>query len=234
MDFKPIKTKKNYEEIVEQIKLLISEGDLKPGDKLLSEKELADQLKVSRTSVREALSALELMGLIEIKPGGGTFIKQNKGSIIEPLALILLMERDAALELYELRQILEVEAAWLAAQRATGEDLNRINNALLEMKSDLEEQKLGEEADFKFHYAVAEATHNSLLFRLMNTIADTMRQTLRTSRQRLYTLEGMPERLFREHTAIFQAIKAGEPNKARQAMYDHLAGVREYLVRKPL
>ena len=112
MDVKPIKTKKIYEEIVEQIKELFAQGDLKPGDKLLSEREFAERLQVSRASVREALSALEAMGLIEIKPGEGTFIRQmGVSSIIEPLALLLLMEKDQVFELFELRKILEVEAA---------------------------------------------------------------------------------------------------------------------------
>lgn len=138
MDVKPIKTKKIYEEIVEQIKELFAQGDLKPGDKLLSEREFAERLQVSRASVREALSALEAMGLIEIKPGEGTFIRQmGVSSIIEPLALLLLMEKDQVFELFELRKILEVEAAGLAALRATSEDVERMFEVIKKMEEDL-------------------------------------------------------------------------------------------------
>ena len=87
MDFKPIKAKKIYEEIVEQIRLLMAGGELKPGDKLLPERELADRLQVSRASVREAIRALEMMGFVEIRPGDGTFVRdRNTDEIIQPLS----------------------------------------------------------------------------------------------------------------------------------------------------
>ncbi len=230
MDVKPIKTKKIYEEIVEQIKELFAQGDLKPGDKLLSEREFAERLQVSRASVREALSALEAMGLIEIKPGEGTFIRQKGvSSIIEPLALLLLMEKDQVFELLELRKILEVEAAGLAALRATEEDVERMFEVIKKMEEDLAMGLLGEEADFEFHFAIAEAAHNSLLMRLMNTIADTMRQTLRTSREKLFRTPGNSEILYQQHREIYLAIRAKSPDRAKKEMYQHLVFVEKGL-----
>lgn len=223
MDFKPIKTRKIYEEIVEQIRQLIRDGELNPGDRLLSERELCERLQVSRASVREALSALEIMGLIEVRPGEGTFIRQTSvDSIIGPMALILSMEKDTIMELLEVRKVLEVEAAGLAADRATQEELDEMGEALEEMIQDLAEGRLGEAADHKLHYAIYKATRNSVLLRLMNTISDSMEQNIRTNRQRLYAIPGNPERLLKEHTAITRAISARDARDARECMYDHL------------
>lgn len=212
MDLRPIRTKKIYEEIVQQIKDLIGEGNLKPGDRLPSERELSERLAVSRASVREALSALAAMGVIVIRPGEGTFVQNiRNGAIVEPLAMALLLDRQAAMELLEARQALEGEAAYLAARRAGPEDLEKMEELLKEMEHDLQRGILGEEADLRFHLAIAEAARNSVLARLMHTVSDTMRQALKTSRQRLYTTAGNPEKLFAQHNQIYEAIKAHDP-----------------------
>ncbi|HWJ02446.1 MAG TPA: FadR/GntR family transcriptional regulator [Verrucomicrobiae bacterium] len=228
MELKPIKTKKIYEEIVEQIKQLIQDGDLCPGDKLLSERELSERLKVSRASVREALSAMEIMGLVEVKSGEGTFIRQtNIDSIIGPMALILSMEKDSIMELMEVRKMLEVEAAGLAAERATTEQIEEMQAILGEMNRDLSENNLGEAADHKLHYAIYKATHNSVLLRLMNTVSDSIEQNIRTYRQSFYAIPGYPERLLKEHTAIFDAIRTRNPKRARDGMYEHLTNTQK-------
>jgi GntR family transcriptional repressor for pyruvate dehydrogenase complex len=231
MKLKPVKTKRIYEEIVEQIRLLVSEGHVKAGDRLPSERDLAERLQVSRASVREALSALEMMGLLEIRSGEGTYIKQvNIDSVVAPLAWVLSMEKDTVLELLEVRKILETQAAVLAAERAETEELSEMRQALGEMKRDLKLERLGDASDHSFHYAIARGTRNKILIRLMNAISDTMHQTLRASRIKLYESEGIPERLYREHENIFLAIEAKSPDKARNLMLGHLEGVeKEYL-----
>ena len=119
MILKPIRTRKIYEQIVDQIGQLVAQGQLQPGDRLPSERELVERFQVSRASIREALSALEMMGLIEVRSGEGTFIRQvNIESVVTPLAWMLFIEKDTDLELYEARKILEVQAAGLAAERA--------------------------------------------------------------------------------------------------------------------
>ncbi|MEW6623453.1 MAG: FadR/GntR family transcriptional regulator [Bacillota bacterium] len=231
MQFKPIKPRKIYEQIVEQIKSMITEGNLHPGDRLPSEREMADRLQVSRASVREALSALHLMGLVEIKSGEGTFIRQtNVDSLIEPLALILLMERDTVIEILEVRKGLEVEAAGIAALRRDDEDLQRIKDALDEMRQDIENSEVGEKADWKFHYAIAVASQNVLLARLMNTVSDTIENTMRTSRQKLYNTPNMPQTLLAAHEGIYEAICARDSMEARKRMYEHLAMVESHMV----
>jgi len=228
MKLKPVKTKKIYEEIVEQIRLLVAEGQLKAGDRLPSERDLAERLQVSRASVREALSALEMMGLLEIRSGEGTYIKHvNIDSIVAPLAWVLSMEKDMVLELLEVRKILETQAAMLAAERAEPEELKEIGEALAGMKEDLDRNRLGDASDHAFHYAVARATHNKILVRLMNAISDLMHQTLRASRMKLFESPGVPERLYKEHEAIYRAINARMPTEASNLMFYHLQGVEE-------
>ncbi len=231
MKLKPVKTRRIYEEIVEQIRLLVSEGHVKAGDRLPSERDLAERLQVSRASVREALSALEMMGLLEIRSGEGTYIKQvNIDSVVAPLAWVLSMEKDMVLELLEVRKILETQAVVLAAERAEPEEIMDMREALEEMKKDLQAGRLGDSSDHSFHYAIARGTRNKILIRLMNAISDTMYQTLRASRIKLYESEGVPERLYKEHEDIFKAIESKTPDEACRFMLKHLEGVeKEYL-----
>ena len=131
MEFTPIKTKRLYEEIVEQIKQLITDGKLKPGDKLLAERELAEQFQVSRASVREAIRTLEMLGVIDIRPGEGTFVRRTGADdIIRPLAMFLAVERSSLLDMFEMRRIFETANASLAAERATQEELDQIESTL--------------------------------------------------------------------------------------------------------
>lgn len=228
MDFRPIKQKKISGEIVDQIKEFIIDGRLKPGDKLFSERELAERLQVSRPSVREALTALEMMGLVEIRPGEGTFLKTiTSGDLIEPLSLSLLMGKDSYEDILEVRRILEVSCARLAAQRRTEEQLAGMEKALEQMEKDIANHVLGEAADMSFHFHVALATNNSLLIRLMNTISESIHENLKENRIILFSTPGTPERLLREHRAVYQAIKEKAPKQAEDFMSRHLELVQE-------
>lgn len=232
MELKPIKTRKIYEEIVERIREFITSGELQPGDRLPSERDMAERLQVSRASVREAFSALEMLGLLEIRTGEGTYIRQvNIESVMSSLTWVLYMEKDAVLELLEVRKILEVQVAALAAQRANPEDLQNIEEALKQMYQDLQNVRLGEHADERFHFAIAQATHNKILIHLMSALSDTMERTLKASRSKLYEGKDMPERLYKEHALIYEAIRQQEPSEASERMFAHLAGVEaSYLV----
>jgi len=229
---KPIRTRKIYEQIVDQIGHLVAQGQLKPGDRLPSERELVERFQVSRASIREAISALEMMGLIEVRSGEGTYIRQvNIESVVTPLAWMLFIEKDTDLELYETRKILEVQAAGLAAERAEEVEISEMFEALEIMRKDLELHHLGEDADHHFHYAIARATHNKILLRLMNTLSDTMKKSLKSSRSKLYEHKVTPEKLFDEHFGIFEAIKNHDVEKAQKLMLDHLVGVENHLAK---
>src|SRR2546427_6289572 len=131
MELAPIKSTRIYEEIVRQIKAMIAEGRLKSGDQLPPERDLAEKFLVSRTSVREALRALESLGLIEIRPGEGTFVREvSIESLIQPLALVMVSQREAIGELFEARRLLEPALAALAARRATPEELQEMHRIL--------------------------------------------------------------------------------------------------------
>src|SRR5437762_9392216 len=131
MSIAPIKSTRIYQEIVRQVKAMIAEGRLKSGDQLPPERDLAEKFLVSRTSVREALRALESVGLIEIRPGEGTFVREiSVEALVEPLALVLLSQRAMIEELFEARRMLEPVIAGLAARRATKDEVQEMERIL--------------------------------------------------------------------------------------------------------
>jgi GntR family transcriptional repressor for pyruvate dehydrogenase complex len=225
MAFKPIRTKRLYQEIVEQIRELMTGGELKPGDKLLSERDLAERLQVSRPSVREAIRSLELMGFVEIRRGGGTFVRDtNADEIIRPLAMFLAVERSSLLEMFEVRRVFETATARMAAERASHEELSRLEAALEAMRERLNDRdsEKGEEADVEFHYVVAEATHNALLIRLFRTLSAEFSRAVSVARRQLYVDQDNPKKLIAQHHRIYTAIKAQNSESATRAMREHL------------
>jgi len=226
MEFTPVKTRRLYEDIVEQIKQFIDEGQLKPGDQLPAERELAERLQVSRVSVREAIKSLEMLGFVDIRPGDGTFIRDtNTDDIIRPLAMFLAVERHSLLDMFELRRIFETAAAGLAAVRADAAEVVQIGVYLDRMKQgvNLQDSEKGEEFDTAFHYAVAEATHNSLLVRLFRTVAEDFAKANSTARRQLFigSVDNV-QKIVDQHVRIFQAIQARDAGAASAAMLEHL------------
>ncbi len=233
MQIKPIKSKRTTEIILEQIKELILNGILMPGDRLLTEMELAERFEVSRTSVREALAALSLTGVLEIRQGEGIFVKSSpSNAVIEPLTFIFLLEKNQLQNILEVRKALEVEAVGLAAERRDLEDLRTIKALVQRMELDLPESKESEQLDLEFHLAISHASKNPLLDRLMNTVQETMGQTLRVTRALwLSGTAGTNSRLFEEHRDIYLAVEAGDKDRARTIMYQHLAKVEQELAK---
>ncbi|AGA69783.1 transcriptional regulator [Desulfitobacterium dichloroeliminans LMG P-21439] len=232
MDLKPIKTRKIYEEIVEQIRDLVSRGDLKPGDRLPSERDLVERLQVSRASIREALSALELMGLLEVRSGEGTFVRKLRSeSVVAPLAWMLTMEKVTVIELLEIRKILEVQAVGIAAERAEEKDINDLSAALDDLRADLSSPTSDGSADHRFHYAITRATKNNIMIRLMDTISDLMKYVLKTSRSKLYEGKYTPALLFQEHKKIYDAIVDKDAQGAKDLMLAHLSGVEQEILK---
>ena len=226
MDFTPIKSKRLYEEIVEQIKQLITKGRLKPGDRLLAERELAEQFQVSRASVREAIRTLEMLGVIDIRPGEGTFVRgTDSDDIIRPLAMFLAVERISLLDMFEMRRIFETATAGLAAERASLEELDQIGSALENMRERLNvmDPEKGEEFDAAFHYAVAEATHNSLLTKLFKTVSEEFAKANSVARRQLYHDNVKnAQKIIDQHSEILEAIRSRSPQAASEAMLVHL------------
>lgn len=224
--FKPVKTKKIYTEIIEQIKNLIIDGKLQPGDKLLSERELSERLNVSRASVREAFSALEMMGIIEIRHGEGSFVRQvSYEGMLEPLSFLLQVEIDDIMHLLEVRKILEAETAALAAKRAGDEDISEMQSALAGMLDEIKAGKMGDLSDAAFHFAIAKASKNPVLVTVMHTISDLMTNTYQASRQKLFLVQNIPQVIYQSHSEVLEAIREKNPVLARRRMREHLTMV---------
>ncbi|QDI91598.1 FadR family transcriptional regulator [Salicibibacter halophilus] len=230
MEYKPIRTKKVYEEVAESLIDRIKKGTLTSGDKLDSVEQLAKSFEVGRPAIREALSGLRTMGIVEMRQGEGTYVRTFDASKFTlPVTTAFLMKQEDVKELYEMRKILEVGAAGLAAKHHQVEDLLPIQNALDKMKNTKGDDELAEIADLDFHLAIAKATHNQMLIYLMSSVSEMMAETIRETRRLLLYSEGRSEVLFDEHTLIFNAIKRRRPEQAEQYMYDHLAVVEELL-----
>lgn len=226
--FKPIKRKRLYAEVMEQIQQLIVDGKLKPGDKLTSERELAEKLEVSRSSVREAFSALDLMGILESRPGEGTFVRTVPADeAYKPLTIMLMLEQKSSCDVLEVRKILESESAFLAAERATEEHLSKMEACLSDMEADLKEGRDGETPDACFHFAVVESTQNKVMEKLMHAISDLVVFTMKLSRQKMLMKPENQEKLCWQHKQIFEAIAAKEPDLARSRMCEHLSFVSD-------
>ena len=218
----PIKSTRIYQEIARQVKSMIAEGRLKGGDRLPPERDLADKFVVSRTSVREALRALESLGLVEIRPGEGTFVREASiESLVEPLALLMVSQREAIGELFEARRVLEPSLAALAAERATRVQVAGIKRALQAIDAATSRGDLAVSEDFSFHRAIGEATGNPQFVRLLSFIEqyllDAMRVTKGYEAQRADWMQHVRE----EHRAIYDAIAAGDPAAARRAAVRH-------------
>lgn len=232
MDYKRIRPRKIYEEVAEAILSMIKSGQLKPGDKLDSVQQIAESFQVGRSAVREALSALRAMGLIEMHQGEGTYVRAFDSKMLSlPVHTALLMKKEDVKNLLEVRRILEMGAVEAAASRRTDDQLDEIKEALDQMKG-ANDEELGEEADFLFHMAIAKASQNDLLISLMNNVSEMMVTTMRETRRLwLYSKKSTLERLTQEHSSIYEAIANMDEAEARRLMLDHLQSVEEVLMK---
>jgi len=227
--FEPIRPKKISEEIVEQIKTLISKGELKPGDRIPSERELATMLGVSRPSVREAIMVLEAMGFLDSRQGGGTFVRAlTETSITDPLAK-LVEKKDPELlrALAEVRMGLEGWSAYLAAQRAEEAEIAEMRRLFAVMEKQAANGGWDPEVDAAFHYAITAASHNSLQMHVLDSIHSLFHATIQVALMEFYRQRGHIERLLTQHREIMEAIAAHDPELARQKMVAHLAMVED-------
>jgi len=223
--YKVVQTSRLYQQIVQQIEESIDKGDLKEGDQLPAERDLAQQFGVSRTAVREAVKTLREKGLVEAYAGRGTFI--TNGSTNSIRNTLDRMIRDGPLEgtvhLAEMREILEPEIAFLAAKRADQETISAMQESISVMDAARMDPEAFIEGDLDFHLALAEAAGNPLILSLIDSIVGLLRE----QRMRTYYTEGGPERGQYHHKRILEAIEHRDPQGARDAMRAHLRQVRE-------
>lgn len=230
MEITRLNRRSSYEEITEQIKSQIMNGQLKPGEQLPSTKELSEQFAVGRSTMREALSALKAMGLIEIRQGEGCTVKSFNAAEMELKLASSMMSKAMLLDLLEARKALEVSNAALAAEKRNEHDLDVFRMSLKAMEHHFGDEREGEKADLSFHLTLAKATHNSVLVRLFESISDTMEAAIReTRRHYMYADENVSKQLWKEHKQIFIAIEAGDAKAAEEAMRSHLFHVERVL-----
>lgn len=233
MQIQKITQRKIYEVIAEQIKDMIVKGTIKPGDKLPSAKELSERYQVGRSTVREALSALKAMGLVDIRQGEGSYVRSIESHDVDlPELNALIMSRDTVLELIEARKALEISNAGLAAEKRTEDDLHRFEEILLRMEQRLGDEEEGEASDMQFHFTLAEAAHNSIMLRLIESISSQMKTAIHeTRRLQMYSRPAVAKQLLDEHRAIYEAVKLGDALLAQEAMRKHLFHVEQVIVK---
>ncbi len=223
MTFKPIKPKKISSQIAQQIRESILRGEFSPGDKLPPERKLTQMFGVSRPSVREALNMLASSGLVMSYQGGGTVVQ----SLIDAdqdnaLSELIRTQRERALEVIEVRKGIEALTAYYAAERATPEDIDRMEEILCRMDVQLKDKKPLEDLDAKLHLQIARATHNVIWLHLMQGIFDAMKDFQRGVWRNVYALGDDTRLLFDHHRRIVAAIRDHNANAARTAMAEHL------------
>jgi GntR family transcriptional regulator, transcriptional repressor for pyruvate dehydrogenase complex len=229
IEFEAIQKTKVYEEVAARIERLILDGTLKPGDKLPSERDLAERFDVSRSAVREAIRALELKGFVEPRPGEGTVIlNPTFDSLLNPLASLLGQKRELVAELLDVRTMIEPPLAARAARHATAEDLAHLEEILRRHTERASREELAIEEDSEFHYTVARAARNSVILKVL----DMMMDVLRESRERSLQVEGRRERSLAGHRRIFNAIKRRDPAAAEAAMREHLAEIETIVLKQ--
>lgn len=216
---------KAYWRVVERIKNLIESGALRPGDCLLSERELVEKLEVSRNSVREALKVLEVFGLIEIVPGQGAFVTRTTSNEAEIFATILTIQNRNLRHVLEVRLVVEVGAAELACRRRSDEDLQNMVGILENMeKATLLETR--SQLDLEFHVAIVNATHNPLLSRVMKVVSYALQDQMPVILKKLHRSPGSVLRILEEHWRIYRAIENRSHNVARKEVEDHLRDLK--------
>ena len=231
MSLKSIQKKSLYEEIVYQIVQYIKDEKLAPGDKLPSEDKLVEVFKVSKAAVREALSILASKGIVEKKPGVGSILQEVSGTtFIENITTQLIINQQTLQEILDFRRIVEVEAAGLAAERASKEQISSIKKAHTNLINKNQQDQIGIKEDFYFHYHIIVSSNNSIFLSIFDAISPkifeaikiTKKQSVLLSRQ--YVIEA-----HEEHERILNAIICRDPHQARQEMLHHLLKNEEKL-----
>jgi len=225
-NFEIIRRNKVYEDVARQIERLILKK-LRPGDKLPSERELAETLAVSRSSIRDAIRSLELMGMVEPRQGAGTIVREiTASSIANPLANALKRKEELMGELLDFRRILEPPLAARAATHASPEEMAEMQDILDRQEAKLRKGESTIAEDSEFHYAVAMASGNSVVLKVLDILMDLLRET----RERSLQVEGRPQKSLTSHRRILTAIKRHDPEAAKTAMRRHIEDVEEMVL----
>jgi len=225
-EFEAIRRSKVYEEVAKQLERLILKK-LQPGDKLPAERELAEMFGVSRSSIRDAIRSLELVGLVEPRQGAGTVVREvSAESLVNPLTTVLARQQIS--ELLDFRKMLEPPLAARAATHASVEEITEMEEILRRQDDKLRRGELAIEEDSEFHYNVAMASDNSVVLKVLDVLMDLLRET----RERALQVEGRPQKSLAGHRRILMAIKRRDPAAAEDAMRRHIQDVEKIVLNK--
>ncbi len=228
-EFAVVRRTKVYEEVAKQIQRLIVEGLLKPGDKLPPERELAETFQVSRSSVRDAIRTLEMLGLVEPRQGEGTVVREvSDDALVNPLFTLLVRKRELVGELLDVRKMIEPPLAARAAAHASTEEIAYLEDILRRQEEKVHRGELAIEEDSEFHYTIARAAKNSVVLKVLDVLMDLLRE----SRERSLQVEGRLQRSFAGHRRILSAIKRGDAPAAEAAMHGHLDEIERIVLKK--
>lgn len=221
--------KKVYEQVIEQIKDMIVSGKLKRGDRLPAERDLVEQFKASRTSIREAIKALQIIGLVECRRGGGNYIKESfEHSLVEPLSIMFVLQNSRPQEILELRRVVEVETAVLAAEKISSKELKELEALIEQLKSSCDEE-ISARIDKEFHYKIAHASGNFLIISVLNAVSSLMDSFIKDARQVILKDDENKELLIQHHEDMYKALLNHDRNMAAETMRKHLDLINRYL-----
>jgi GntR family transcriptional repressor for pyruvate dehydrogenase complex len=223
----PIRRSRLYQGIVEQIEGLLEKGEIRPGDQLPPERQLAEQFQVSRASVREALRTLELLGIVETRAGGGTFVRQTSpDDLARPLTGLISRGHSLA-DVIEFRGLIEPAIAALAAERVTPTQLNELGEILAAQERRVAAGEPYADEDTRFHELIGEASRNELLTTMLGVVWDVMRE----SREQWLQTNQRAHSSVEAHRRILAALGAHDGDAARRAAAEHIKAVGEGILR---
>ena len=226
---KPIDKKSIYEEITYEIIRQIKNGLWRPGEKITGEVALAEAFGVSRNSIREALKALELSGLIVSRPGKGTFLSEDAFTHINRMELLSTIKETTSYDkLMETRLIVEPQLAYLAAKRANEQDIQELEELLKEQQQAVKEGCYNIILGIKFHMRIMEASDNEILVKFMNSITDEL-CAHRFARVSSYFDGVTLSNELDEHSEMLELIKAREADLVKNKVYDHIKNAKDIL-----
>ena len=227
--FTAVRKTRVFEGIAQQIQRLIVDGTLKPGDRLPPERELAERFGVGRSSVRDAIRTLELVGLVVPRHGEGTVVADiSPEAVVTPIASVLLRKRELIGELLDVRKMIEPPLAARAAVRATEEDVARLEDVLRRQREKMLRGESTVEEDTEFHYLVALAAKNSVVRSVLDVLMGLLRETRALSLQ----TRGRPQRSLAGHRRVLEAIKRHDPAAAERAVREHVEEIEAIVLKK--
>lgn len=215
------KNTKAYEIVINHIKNKVYNKELKKGDKLPTERELAENLKVSRTSVREAIRALEVIGLTESKQGAGNFIKNDfEKSLFEPLSVMFMLQESSPKDIFNLREVLEMECCKLAVRNVKDYELDKLAAIISEMK-ETESEERKSILDKEFHNLIATISGNKLIINVLNVVSVLIEASIKEYRSQIINLFKNDKELMEIHEGIYFALKSRSEEHMVNTMNEH-------------